>query len=190
MMKRILGVLGITVFAGTAAAGFTTEATLSPGRIEPGGSALIVVKVIPLGKPDGTGVLVTQDLGPIGDGESKLYDDGTHGDEQPRDLAHSLKFGVPAGTAPGVYVIKYTASDGGAGFSQGSYKLTVAAPACSPDFDGDGEIGSDADIAWFFSCLAGDCCETCVGADYNGDGDVGDDKDIASFFSVLAGGAC
>ncbi len=60
------------------------------------------------------------------------------------------------------------------------------------DFDGDGDVGTDADIEAFFACLAGNCCPTCYpgGADFDGDGDVGTDADIESFFRVLAGGPC
>jgi hypothetical protein len=58
------------------------------------------------------------------------------------------------------------------------------------DFNGDGDIGTDADIQAFFACLAGDCCATCGSADFNGDGDIGTDADIESFFRVLAGGPC
>jgi uncharacterized membrane protein len=65
-----------------------------------------------------------------------------------------------------------------------------AQPPCSEDFDGDGDVGTDADIEAFFACLAGSCCATCGSADFNGDGDVGTDADIESFFRVLAGGAC
>jgi hypothetical protein len=69
----------------------------------------------------------------------------------------------------------------------------LEAPACgTADFDGDGDIGTDADIEAFFACLAGNCCATCFagGADFNGDGDIGTDADIEAFFSVLAGGNC
>jgi hypothetical protein len=61
--------------------------------------------------------------------------------------------------------------------------------ACSADFDGDGDIGTDADIGAFFACLAGECdgCET---ADFDGDGDLGTDADIESFYRVLGGGPC
>jgi hypothetical protein len=62
--------------------------------------------------------------------------------------------------------------------------------ACSPDFNGDGDAGTDQDIEAFFSCLAGDCCTTCLSADFNADGDTGTDQDIESFFRVLAGGGC
>ena len=65
--------------------------------------------------------------------------------------------------------------------------LTIRAGA---DVDGDGDIGTDNDIAEFFSCLAGLCCPTCDDADFNGDGDIGTDADIESFFRVLAGGPC
>jgi hypothetical protein len=63
--------------------------------------------------------------------------------------------------------------------------------ACgSADFDGDGAVGTDADIQAFFACLGGDCCPTCLSADFNGDGAVGTDADIESFFRVLGGGPC
>lgn len=60
------------------------------------------------------------------------------------------------------------------------------------DFNGDGDVGTDADIEAFFACLGGNCCPTCYagGADFNGDGDVGTDADIESFFRVLGGGPC
>jgi subtilisin-like proprotein convertase family protein len=58
------------------------------------------------------------------------------------------------------------------------------------DFNGDGDVGTDADIADFFSCLGGHCCPTCGGIDFDGDGDVGTDADIEAFFTVLGGGSC
>jgi hypothetical protein len=60
----------------------------------------------------------------------------------------------------------------------------------SADFDGDGSIGTDADIEAFFECLSGTCCPNCGSADFNGDRSVGTDADIESFFRVLAGGPC
>ncbi len=79
-------------------------------------------------------------------------------------------------------------------------ELTLGGPGCPPppptcgsaDFDGDGDVGTDADIEAFFACLAGSCCPACYpgGADFNADGDVGTDADIESFFRVLAGGNC
>ncbi len=71
--------------------------------------------------------------------------------------------------------------------------LPPTGPVCgTADFDGDGDVGTDADIEAFFACLAGNCCATCFagGADFNGDGDVGTDADIEAFFRVLAGGPC
>ena len=62
--------------------------------------------------------------------------------------------------------------------------------SCSADFNGDGDIGTDADIEAFFACLAGNCCATCGSADFNHDGDLGTDADIESFFRVLGGGSC
>jgi probable HAF family extracellular repeat protein len=61
---------------------------------------------------------------------------------------------------------------------------------CSADFNGDGAVGTDADIEAFFACLGGNCCPTCGSADFNGDGAIGTDADIESFFRVLGGGPC
>ncbi len=66
-------------------------------------------------------------------------------------------------------------------------------PVCgTADFDGDGDVGTDADIEAFFACLSGNCCPTCFpgAADFDMDGDVGTDADIEAFFRVLAGGVC
>jgi hypothetical protein len=64
-------------------------------------------------------------------------------------------------------------------------------PICgSADFNHDGDVGTDADINDFFSCLSGDCCPSCPTPDFNGDGDIGTDADIEAFFRVLAGGSC
>jgi len=60
----------------------------------------------------------------------------------------------------------------------------------SPDFDGDGDQGTDLDIEAFFACLGGDCCATCGSPDFDQDGDQGTDLDIEAFFRVLGGGAC
>ncbi len=68
--------------------------------------------------------------------------------------------------------------------------LTLTICCSDPDFDHDGSPGTDRDIAAFFACLAGSCCDTCGSVDFNGDGDVGTDQDIDSFFRVLSGGSC
>jgi probable HAF family extracellular repeat protein len=68
--------------------------------------------------------------------------------------------------------------------------LTLRLCSCNPDFNGDGAVGTDADIEAFFACLGGNCCPTCGSADFNGDGAIGTDADIESFFRVLGGGPC
>jgi hypothetical protein len=71
--------------------------------------------------------------------------------------------------------------------------IVPPAPTCgSPDFNCDGDVGTDADIEAFFACLGGNCpAAPCTNnADFNGDGDVGTDADIEAFFRVLAGGPC
>jgi predicted outer membrane repeat protein len=69
----------------------------------------------------------------------------------------------------------------------GAYEAQLR--TCTPDYDGDGDVATDADIEAFFACLAGNCCPACA-PDFDGDGDVATDADIESFFRVLAGGAC
>jgi CHRD domain/Immunoglobulin domain len=75
-----------------------------------------------------------------------------------------------------------------------SATLTVnAGSTCdSPDFDCDGDVGTDADIEAFFACLGGNCpAPPCTNsADFNHDGDIGTDADIEAFFRVLGGGPC
>jgi hypothetical protein len=67
----------------------------------------------------------------------------------------------------------------------------LLSPSCgSADFDGDGDVGTDADIEAFFACLGGNCCTACGSADFDGDGDTGTDADIEAFFRVLGGGNC
>jgi hypothetical protein len=64
-------------------------------------------------------------------------------------------------------------------------------PSCgTADFNRDGVPGDDADIAAFFGCLAGNCCQPCESVDFNDDGDAGTDQDIEAFFRVLAGMPC
>jgi hypothetical protein len=70
--------------------------------------------------------------------------------------------------------------------------LRDAGACASADFNCDGAIGTDADIADFFACLEGDCppCPCPSTADFDGDGNRGTDADIEAFFRVLAGGPC
>jgi hypothetical protein len=75
----------------------------------------------------------------------------------------------------------------------GTWNLTmVPGPCCycPADFNNDGDIGTDADIQDFFSCLGGGCCDSCCTVDINQDGDIGTDADIEAFFRTLASGSC
>jgi hypothetical protein len=82
----------------------------------------------------------------------------------------------------------------GSGTATTSFTLTVGSGGhCgTADFNCDGDIGTDSDIAAFFACLAGSCPSLpCTNsADFNGDGDTGTDSDIEAFFRVLSGGTC
>jgi endonuclease/exonuclease/phosphatase family metal-dependent hydrolase len=94
----------------------------------------------------------------------------------------------------GEHLITLTVTDNSSATGTDTVLMRVEAGSLcgSADFDGDGDIGTDADIEAFFACLAGECCPTCHpgGADFDGDGDIGTDADIEAFFRVLAGGAC
>jgi hypothetical protein len=102
-------------------------------------------------------------------------------------LASRITFPVVSGQD---YLIRC----GGFFAETGNGLLTMScASACgSPDFDCDGDVGTDADIEAFFACLAGNCppAPCTSSADFNADGDVGTDADIEAFFRVLAGGNC
>src|SRR5262249_57838237 len=112
-------------------------------------------------------------------------------------LAPGSLSGEFSGTlAPGGYFLSMGGrSEGGASPFNGSFQhaaaLELVSCPCSPDFNNDGDVGTDADIEAFFACLGGSCCATCPpNADFNCDGDIGTDADIESFFRVLAGGPC
>lgn len=115
------------------------------------------------------------------------------------------KDGVPIADSPGhiqnatrdnLYINPAVATDTGiydCVVTNGCGSLTtppVTLRVNSADFNLDGDVGTDADIEDFFSCLAGRCCLTCGTSDFNGDGDIGTDYDIEAFFRVLAGGTC
>jgi hypothetical protein len=95
---------------------------------------------------------------------------------------------------PGTYALEsQSAADlaaPGTGAASFDITATFAPRRCTPDFDGDGNPATDADIEAFFACLAGECCTACVGPDFDGDADAATDRDIESFFRVLAGGPC
>jgi Family of unknown function (DUF1028)/FG-GAP-like repeat len=111
-----------------------------------------------------------------------------------------VTLGAVTNTGPGQYSLALTAGaqDGSDHLiitvDEGARKIVlmpqplVTVDRCGADFDGDGDVGTDADIEAFFACLAGTCCPRCFGADFNRDGDVGTDADIESFFHVLGAG--
>jgi hypothetical protein len=76
----------------------------------------------------------------------------------------------------------------------GSELLLRVTPGGSPcwtaDFDGDGDVGTDADIEAFFACIGGTCCPACGSPDFNGDGQSGTGGDVEAFFRILGGGDC
>ena len=98
-------------------------------------------------------------------------------------------FPSPTSTAPTRGVYTWPVSNGCGSTLSNAATLTVQ--CCGhADFNHDGDLGTDADIAAFFACLAGNCCPNCGSVDFNGDGDLGTDADIAAFFRILGGGGC
>jgi RHS repeat-associated protein len=85
---------------------------------------------------------------------------------------------------------KWTSTD----LRYSAFGVPRALPAAEPDtvyhtadFDGDGNIGTDQDIAAFWACIAGDCCATCGSVDVDRDGSLATDQDIEAFYAILSG---
>jgi hypothetical protein len=100
---------------------------------------------------------------------------------------------VPDGPGAPYPLTSWTGAYPGGGYRMMLTGACFAQPRCgSADFNCDGSIGTDADIAAFFQCLAGSCpggsCPST--ADFDGDGASGTDADVEAFFRVLAGGPC
>ena len=93
-----------------------------------------------------------------------------------------------------LFVVVTLRNGAGTAFAQAIITLPIEAPAeCgTPDFDGDGDEGTDADIEAFFIVIGGGDCPTgtCASIDFDNDGDEGTDADIEAFFRVIAGGPC
>lgn len=107
-----------------------------------------------------------------------------------QDLSEVIDGPIPSGLE--VPRLRDISGNGRVAVGGDVYRAFVATISvhCTADFDGDGVPGSDADIAAFFACIAGNCCLNCASADFDGDGDFATDADIEAFFRVLAGGSC
>src|SRR5205823_2800256 len=87
--------------------------------------------------------------------------------------ALTVSASVPAQTfsvaAAGIMRVRFTSD--GAGTSSvpaviiDDLTMTLAPICGSPDFNADGDSGTDADIEAFFACLSGGCCALCGSAD-------------------------
>jgi hypothetical protein len=107
---------------------------------------------------------------------------GTWVSEYPH--AGQIIFSNTHGTDSGAYDCVISTSCGS------TTTIAVHVAINSADFNGDGALGTDADIEAFFACISGSCCAACGSADFNADGALGTDADIESFFRVLGGGPC
>ena len=92
----------------TPAAPALTELVIEPARVQPGGSALIRVRVADEGGAIDT---VAGQLGTAGLLQFDLYDNGTHGDEAARDGIWSCSLEVPEEAAPDRYPLFVKAYD-------------------------------------------------------------------------------
>jgi hypothetical protein len=101
--------------------------------------------------------------------------------------SQSLHFDAVRPSDSGLYRLRGRDRLGCTDVMTSTVRLVVCA---SPDFNQDGDSGTDGDIEAFFACLGGSCCASCDTADVNGDGETGTDADIEAFFRVLAGGGC
>jgi hypothetical protein len=176
-------ILTSAAFAVGNSTGSTSPSPAIPGKVV---ATMVQTPV----DPNNQAIAVFEDLGTLGLGALELLDDGLNGDLKADDGIFTAQFELPISTAPGGYPIAFKVLTRDGVYSDGSFIIKVGEAPCSADFNGDGDVGTDADIVAFFSCIGGDCCRTCGSADFNGDGDVGTDADIEAFFSVLAGGAC
>lgn len=113
----------------------------------------------------------------------------------------AITAGVPQQIRPGVFEVLLTAL--GTSLQPDQFELTVQDGSrrvilmprisvrqwqCPADFNGDGDMGTDADVEAMFGCIGGHCCALCLDSDINGDGDSGTDQDIEAFFIALGGG--
>jgi hypothetical protein len=138
-------------------------------------------------------------LGVFNDGISALYAGGAFTNIGNLSAVHIARWACPIpvnGSCCTINTCTITTQASCAGTWTSGGTCAGAAPCgrhCgSADFNCDNDVGTDADIEAFFTCLAGTCpalpCDS--NADFNGDGDVGTDSDIEAFFRVLAGGTC
>ncbi len=125
--------------------------------------------------------------GPTGDTPASACNDDASC--TPLGVESRMTFPVNAGAT-------YTIRFGGYSTAHGNATMLISSTGStcgSADFNCDGDIGTDADIASFFACLSGNCPPApCCSSryDFNGDGDIGTDADISAFFRVLGGGSC
>ncbi len=98
---------------------------------------------------------------------------------------HLLAISPRTGTATSLGV-----SNGVFGSAFGLAARPRATGNCNPDFDGDGDPGTDADVEAFFRAMAGVACPTCGSTDIDGDGEAATDFDVEAFFRAMAGLPC
>jgi hypothetical protein len=191
-LNTTLSVGLVSLLTGTAfGAPTSAKGYASPEPVYAGTTVTTVVNVTPATDPPSIGLIAKEDLSLLyGFADQTMYDDGTNGDHVAGDNSFTFDFRIAKNVKPGSYTIPFVVADSNGPVCQGDISVVVAAPACSADYNGDGDWGTDADIEAFFRCLSGDCCLTCGSMDFNGDGDWGTDADIESFFRVLGGGPC
>ena len=186
---RLLAGVAATFAAGAAYAIGGASGDANPKPAFMGDTVTIYVTVAPSVDPPSTGVVAFVDLSIFGAGALNPTDDGRNGDVSAKDGIYTGQFVMPRAAA-GPYSLPFRVSDAQGRTVTGYVPIYVGALPCQSDFNGDGDVGTDADIEAFFACLSGSCCDRCGSMDFNADGDSATDADIEAFFTVLGGGPC
>lgn len=165
--------------------------TITPQVVQacPGSSVLIRVQPTQGGFPPAPVTGVEMDLSALGlPAPSRLFDDGTNGDEVPRDGVYSLSVPLLAGVPPFEGFLPFSVHDAIGRRSTGGLFISVGAcnpcPVCAADFNNDGGIDGD-DVSAFFQ--AWDNGLEC--GDVNLDGGI-DGSDIEHFYALWERGGC
>jgi len=103
-----------------------------PDTVHAGYSTLLSVNVLPGLFPTSSGIVVKEDLSPIGGSPGAiLYDDGTHGDRFAGDSMYSLTVVVDSGAVAGTHYLTVVVSDAQLRADTITYPVTIE-PLCPP----------------------------------------------------------
>lgn len=105
----------------------------TPATVQAGSPSLLTVAVTPGTNPTSTGLAVSADLSTLGGSATQAFvDDGTGGDAAAADGVFSFNVTVPVATAPGVFTLPASITDGQARTGTTNISLTVSAAPTNP----------------------------------------------------------